>query len=229
MSEAHEEYTEREFIVATDGKSIPMCDMAPPGLLARLLGKSPPSPFAVEAARIIRVESEQVPKRILNHFREVKTKVGSLRYKRNYYATVPTIGPLAMATMSMTTSSGLSSFFAVRTVLRRDGKLIDSGFHGFCSFLAGDDILITMTQARLPRPREGVDRVMLKTEDPEVIVREHRKRMREYEIVPTEAADVVDLTRRQNELDLEEYFEQGLLRLASTGEVSRIRDQAKRK
>lgn len=228
MTNVPEQHNEREFIVASNGVGIPMCDMPSAGLMSKWFSKPEPPKFAVESRRIIRVESEQIPKRILKHFRAQQEKVAPLRYKTNFYATVPTIGPLAISVMSMVTPSGQNAFFSVRTVVRDDGKLIDGGFHGFCSYLSDDDALVTMSNARLPKPREGVDRVIMNTDDPEAIVREHRLRMREYDIVPLEAAQVVDHVRRQNELDLAEYLERELLRPASTGEIARVRDRSRR-
>ncbi|MGB7348017.1 MAG: hypothetical protein WBD20_27580 [Pirellulaceae bacterium] len=219
---------ERELMLCDDGVSIPMHDMVPVGLLGKFLRKTAPSPIAIESRRIIRVESEQVPKRILKHFRDLQKDVGYLKYQSGFLATTPAIGPIAVAMMSMTTPSGQNSFFAVRAVVRKDGELIDTGYHGFCSFLAGDDFLVTMSTARLPKAREGVDRVMMPNDDPESLVREHRKRMRQYTIVPTEADDVVEQFRRQNLLDVSEYLERGLIRPATTGEISRIRASTKR-
>ena len=225
MSEA--EATEREYVVACDGVSIPMCDMRTPGFLAKFFSKNPAPKFAAESRRIIRVESEQVPRRILKHFKELQGKVAPLSYKHNFHATIPVVGPLAISMMSMVTASGQNSFFAVRSVIRSEGKLIDKGFHGFCSFLEDEDLLITMSNAQLPRAREGVDRLIISNDNPEAIVREHRIRMREYKIVPTEPADVVERIRLQNSLDLDDYLERGLLRYASVGELARIRQKSK--
>jgi len=219
---------ERELMVCDDGVSVPMHDMAPVGLLGKFLRKSAPSPFAVESRRIIRVESEQVPKRILKHFKELQKDVSQLKFQPNFLASTPAIGPMAIGMMSMTTPTGKSSFFAVRCVIRSDGDLIDTGYHGFCSFLADDNALITMSTARLPKPREGVHRVMMDSDDPEQLIREHRKRMREYRVVPTEAEGLVDQIRRQTQLDVRDSLNRGLIRSATTGEISRIRASSKR-
>ena len=205
-----------------------MCHMPTAGLFSKLLRKPAAPTFAVESRRIIRVESEQIPRRIMKRFREFQNIVAPLGYKNNFYATVPVIGPLAISMMSMVTSSGQNSFIVVRTVERRDGELIDGGYHGFCSFLAEDDLLMTVSPAQLPKPRDGVDRLVMNDENPETIVREHRIRMRDYDIVATDPAEVVEHIRRQNELDLRDYMERDLLRVATTGEVARIREKAKR-
>ena len=215
-------------MVCDDGVSIPMHDMAPTGLLGKFIRKTVPSPFAVESSRIDRVELEHIPKRIGKQFGVLKKSVEALGYLPNFFATTPTIGPMAIAIMSMSTSSGQNSFWAVQTVLRRDGELIDSGYHGFVSFLPQDAALITMTQARLPKPREGVDRRMIDTENPEMLVREHRKRMRDHVIDPIEAEELVDNIRRQNQLNVDDCVQKGSIRLATSGEISRIRASAKR-
>lgn len=219
---------ERELMLCDDGVSIPMHDMAPSGLLSKWRRKTAPSPFAIESRRIVRVESEQVPKRIWKHFAGLQKELKHLKYLPNFLATTPAIGPIAIAMMSMSTPSGQNSFFAVRTVLRSDGQLIDGGYHGFVSFLSNDHLLLTMTTARLPKPRQGVDRLMLEDENPEKLIREHRKRMREHVIDPTEPDDVVERTRQHNLLDVREYLDRGLIRPAIPGEVSRIRASTKR-
>lgn len=225
MSEA--ETTQREYVVACDGTSIPMCEMPPAGMFSKFLKKSPAPRFAAESRRIIRVESEQVPKRILKHFKELQAEVVPLRYKHNFHATIPVVGPLAISMMSMVTPSGQNSFFAVRAVVRSEGKLEDYGFHGFCSFLEDDDMLVTISSAQLPRARDGIDRQIMNEQKPELIAREHRRRMREYNIVPTDPADVVEKIRRQNSLDLDEYIQRDLLRTATSGEITRIRQKSK--
>ncbi|QDT13541.1 hypothetical protein [Planctomycetes bacterium K23_9] len=230
MGDTHDSGDERELMLCDDGVSIPMHDMAPTGLLGKFLRKPKtiPSPFALESRRIVRVEAEQVPKRIAKHFKGLQKEVGRLTYEPNFYAMTPAIGPIAASMMSMSTPSGQNSFFAVQTIVRTDGKLVDTGYHGFCSFLADHKLLITMTNASLPKARDGVDRLMLDSEDPEAMIREHRKRMRDHIIDPVEPEKLVDLIRDQNCRDVAEYLNRGLIRPATTGEISRIRAKAKR-
>ena len=146
-----------------------------------------------------------------------------LGYQHNFYASVPAVGPIAIGFLALSTSSGQNHFFAVRTATKRGAKIVETGFIGFCSLLGDDDALITQSPARLPKPRVGVDREILKIDDPELILREHRKRMRDYDIKPVEASDLVNRIRRQNELDCDEYLKQGLLRPATQGQISAIR------
>ena len=230
MGDKDDNSEERELMVCDDGVSIPMHDMAPAGLLGKLLRKPKgvPSPFALESRRIMRVDAEQVPKRIAKNFKALQKEVGHLSYEPNFFAMTPAIGPIAVSMMSMATPSGQNSFFAVQTVVRSDGELIDSGYHGFCSFLPKEGLLVTMTTARLPKARAEVDRLMMDVEKPELLVREHRKRMRDHIIDPVEPEQIVDLLREHNRRDVTEYLSRGLIRPATTGEISRIRATAKR-
>ena len=217
-----EDRTAREFIVAADGVSIPMFDMAPPGLFGGFK-KSPQPTFAVESKRLMRVESAQLQERILTPLREIRAALKPLGYQHNFYGSLPAVGAVAIGILAMSTKSGQNYFFAVRTATRRDNKVVQTGFIGFGSLLGDDDSLLTLSPVRLPKPREGVDREILRSEDPEHLLREHRKRMREYTIQPLEATELVNRIRRQNELDCNEYLEQGLLRKASPGQIAAIR------
>jgi hypothetical protein len=221
---------ERELMVCDDGVSIPMHDMAPVGLMGKFLRKpkSVPSAFAIESRRIVRVEAEQVPKRIAKHFKKLQKEVAHLSYEPNFFAATPAVGPVAVSLMSMTSPSGQNSFFAVQSVVRSEGELIDAGYHGFCSFLAKERFLVTMTNAKLPKARDGVDRLMMDVDKPETLVREHRKRMRDHIIDPVEPEQIVDLLREQNRRDVTDYLGRGLIRPATTGEISRIRASVKR-
>jgi hypothetical protein len=221
---------ERQLMLCDDGVSIPMHDMAATGLLGKFLRKpkNVPSPFALESRRIVRVDAEQVPKRVAKHFKELHKEVAQLSYGPNFFAMTPAIGPIAVSMMSMTSPSGQNSFFAVQTVVRCEGELIDAGYHGFCSFLPQDELLVTMTNARLPKARDGVDRLMMDAVKPEALVREHRKRMRDYIIDPVQPEQIIDLLRNQNRKDVTDYLGRGLIRAATTGEISRIRASAKR-
>ncbi len=219
---------ERELMLCDDGVSIPMHDIAPKGLLGKFRRKAAPSPFAIESRRIIRVETEQVPKRILKDFKSLQKSLAELKFQPGFLATTPAIGPIAVALLSMSSPSGQNSFFAVRTVVRSDGELIDRGYHGFCSFLTNDELLVTMSKAQLPKPREAVDRLMMDTDNPETLIREHRKRMRDHTIEPTEVDDVVEKIRQHNLRDVADLLQRGLIRPATTGEISRIRASVKR-
>ena len=218
----------RELLVPCDGVSIPVFGMAPVGLFSKLMRKSVSPTFAVESRRIIRVESEQVPKRIFKHFKVLQKSMTRLSFHPNFFATIPAIGPLAIAMMSMITPSGKSCFLAVRTVIRKEGELVDSGHHGYYSYLDSGEAMVTLSPCQLPKPRAGIHQVILKEEDPEAMLREHRKRMREFKVEPVDAADVVEFVRHHNWLDVNDCVERELIRAANTGEISRIRGKSKR-
>lgn len=228
MTSEDDEKLLRELIVASDGSSIPIFGMAPTGLLSKFLRKPTTPTFAVESRRIIRVESEQMPKRILKHFKKLQNPLTQLSFTHNFFATIPVIGPLGIGMMSMVTPSGLSCFLAVQTVIRKEGKLIDSGHYGFYSYMNADEALVTASPNQLPKPRPGIHQQILKDADPEQMLREHRKRMRDFKVKTVEASDVVELVRHHNKLDVNDCIERDLLRAATNGEISRIRGKSKR-
>ena len=101
----------RELLVACDGVSIPVFGMAPVGLFSKLLRKSVAPTFAVESRRIIRVQSEQVPKRLLKNFKTLQGTMKRLSFHHNFFGTIPAIGPIAVGMMSMITRSGQKLLF----------------------------------------------------------------------------------------------------------------------
>ncbi len=231
------ENNERELFVASDIQSIPafelrpMCNSLFEWLVALVLFKicrmKPPIEFATETRRMVRIEGEQVPKRVMNYFDELRPKLEELGYHMNYYATVPAIGPIAIALMTMSSQDGKCHFFAVRAVVKMNDQIMEDGHFGFGSQLPHDGSLTTISKTKLPKPREGVDRVMIDTDEPEVLLREHRKRMRDQPVINTPATELVAHARRQNLLECEDLLARRVIRPATPGEIHRIRAQRK--
>ena len=228
---------ERELFVATDIRSIPagelrpMCDSLFAWLFAIVVFKifrvKPPVEFATENRRMVRIEGEQVPKRIMRYFKELEEKVEELGFHHNYYATVPAIGPIGVALMTMSSEDGRCHFFAVRAAIKVDTEIMEDGHFGFGSQLPNDGSLTTISKAKLPKPREGVLRVMINTDKPYDLLKEHRKRMRDAPVVVTHASELVEHARRQNLLECEDLLKRGVIRPATPPEIHRIRAMRK--
>ena len=228
---------ERELFVASDLQSIPMFESLPMlGLgqwlsaivLYKLLRVKPPIEFATESRRMMRVDAEQVPKRVMNSFSELRATVEQMGYRLNYYATVPSIGPVVISMMTMSSESGKSHFFAIREVIKTsDNQVVDDGYFGFASKLPDDGSLETISKARLPGPRAGVKRLMISTDSPDQLHREHNKRVKANDVTRVPASEWVDYARKQNLLNVEDFLRRGVIRPATQGEIHRIRAQRK--
>ncbi len=227
---------ERELFVASDIQSIPvfelrpMCSNVVEWLMAIVLFKvcrlKPPVEFATETRRMVRIEAEQVPKRVMKYFDELRPKLEEMGFHVNYYATVPAIGPIAIALMTMSSESGKCHFFAVRAAIKTaNNQVMEDGHFGFGSQLPNDGSLLTISKAKLPKPRPGVERMMINTSDPAVLLREHRNRMKDQPVINTPASELVEHARRQNLLECEDLLARRVIRPATPGEIQRIRAQ----
>lgn len=237
MGNANQHDKERELFVATDIRNIPAFELRPicgslfEWLFAIVMFKifriKPPIEFASENRRMVRIEGEQVPKRIMHYFKELETKVETLGFHHNYYATVPAIGPIAIALMTMSGEDDRCHFFAVRAVTKMNGEIMEDGHFGFGSQLPKDGSLMTISKCKLPKPREGVERLMISTDDPRVLLKEHHKRMRDAPVVVVHASELVEHARRQNLLECEDLLARGIIRPATPPEIHRIRAMRK--
>ena len=226
---------DRELFVASDIQSIPMFELRPmcsnfvEWLMAIVIFKvfraKPPIQFATETRRMMRIESEQVPKRVMKYFDQLRPKLEQLGYRLNYFATVPAIGPIAIALMTMSSESGKCHFFAVRAVIKANDQIMEDGHFGFGSQLPNDGSLTTISKTKLPKPRPGVERLMVATNDPEVLLREHRKRMKDFAVIETSATDLVEHARKQNLLECEDLLARRVIRPATQVEIQKIRAQ----
>ncbi len=229
---------ERELFVASDIQTIPAFELKPMCgslfewlfaiVVFKIFRMKPPVEFATETRRMVRIEGEQVPKRIMHYFDELRPKVESLGYDMNYYATVPAIGPIAIALMTMSSEEdGRCHFFAVRAVIKTNNQIMEDGHFGFGSELPNDGSLTTISKAKLPKPRQGLERLMINTADPKVLLEEHRKRMREHQVVAVHASELTEHAKRQNLLECEDLLARKVIRPATAAEIHRIRAMRK--
>lgn len=234
MSTRTEAENERELFVAGDLNFIPvmelrpLCDGVVQWLTAIAMFKvfrtKSPAFFATETRRLVRIEGEQVPKRIMKYFDSLRPKLERMDYFLNYYATVPAIGPIALALMTMSTrGNGKSHFFVLRAVVKAEGKLNDDGHMGFVSSLANDGSLLTISKTTLPNPRVGVNRKMVPTDDPQKLYSAHRKRIRDAPVVEVAAENLIEVARHQNLLECEDFIKRRVIRPATSGEIAKIR------
>ncbi len=163
----------------------------------------------------------------MNYFDQLRPQLEDKGYRLNYYATVPAIGPIAIALMTMSSDSGKCHFFAVRAVIKMNDQIMEDGHIGFGSQLPGDGSLTTISKTKLPKPRPGVERLMIDTDDPGVLLREHIKRMKDFPVITMSASDLVEHARRQNLLECEDLLKRRVIRPATTVEIQRIRAQRK--
>lgn len=228
---------DRELFVASDIQYIPASELRPmcgslfEWLFAIVVFKvfrvKPPVEFATETRRMVRIESEQVPKRIMHYFDELRPKVEKYEFHMNYYATVPAIGPIAIALMTMSSEDGRCHFFAVRAVIKMNNQIMEDGHFGFGSKLPHDGSLTTISKAKLPKPRAGLDRVMINTDNPKVLLDEHHKRMRNQPITVVHASELIEHARRENLLECEDLLERHVIRPATPAEIHRIKAMRK--
>ena len=235
MSGQPQSKDERELFIATDIGAIPIFELKPmcknfvewgiAVLMFKVFGAKAPITFASENRRLVKVDGKQIPKRVMNYFDTLRPKLEQLGFRTNYYATVPAMGPIAIALFTMSSSSGKCSFFAVRAVMKVEGEINEDGHFGFGSRLPNNGSLTTITKAQLPKPREGLDRVMLKTNDPEKVLVEHRKRMRDKSVIAVPAGELFEYSRQENLLECEDLLARGVIRPARPAEIQKLRLQ----
>jgi hypothetical protein len=123
----------------------------------------------------------------------------------------------------MSSEDGRCHFYCVRAAIKANQGIMEDGHFGFGSQLPHDGSLTTISRAKLPKPREGVDRLMIRTHDPEVLLREHQRRMRDRPVIAMHASELIDHARRQNLLECEDLLARRVIRPATPAEIHRIR------
>ncbi len=226
---------DRELFVMTDFRSIPAAEMRPmignfsqwlSALLAyKILRSKPQIQYVIEARRLVKGDAENVPKRIMKQFAAVRTQLELLNFGPSFFATVPAIGPFSKAIMAMSRPDGQIHCFASHVVSKIDGQVTDEGLLGFTTWLREDASIVTMSAAKLPRPRGGVDRLIVSSDDPEVILKKHRDRIRKLECLPISPADLFAQAEAEQERQTEDLLRRRVIRPATPAEVTRIRTE----
>jgi hypothetical protein len=223
----------RELFVTTDFRSIPAAEIRPMVgsfsqwlsvvLAHKILRSKPRIQYVIEARRLVKGDAENVPKRIMKQFAAVRTQLELLNFGPSFFATIPAIGPVSNAIMAMSRPDGQIHGIASHVVSKADGKVKDEGLLGFTTWLSDQTSIVTMSPAKLPRPRHGVDRLIVNSDGPEVILKKHRERIRKLECLPVSPADLFAQAESEQERQTEDLLRRRVIRLATPAEVTRIR------
>ena len=84
---------------------------------------------------------------------------------------------------------------------------------------------MTTSRTHLPRARPGVDLQSVASEDPPVILKKHRDRMRQLSIENVPPNDLFDRADAENRAQTEDLLRRNVIRLATPAEVTRIRTE----
>ena len=183
--------------------------------------------FACESRRLVRVEPEQVSKRVMKRFNELRPDVEALGLKPNYYASIPAIGKIAVAVMTMSRVDGQVHFFAVQVALQTDDGINDDGHFGFSSHTTDGGLIVTTSPARLPRPRRGVDRLVTATCEPAEVYEKHRRRVRGKPIRAITPDDLFAAAGQETRREADDLQRRRIIRPATPAEIGRIRTQSR--
>jgi hypothetical protein len=194
-------------------------------LAHKILRSKPQIKYVIEARRLVKGEAENVPKRIMKQFAAVRTQLELLNFGPSFFATIPAIGPVSKAIMAMSRPDGQIHCFASHVVSKFDGQVQDESLLGFTTWLSDQKSIVTMSPAKLPRPRDGVDRLIVSSGDPEVILKKHRDRIRKLECLPVSPADLFAQAESEQERQTEDLLRRRVIRLATPAEVTRIRTE----
>lgn len=227
---------ERELFVANDYQTIPAGELRAilPSfaewlsiVARRKLGSVGSSPQHVsELKRWVKGDRRQISKRILKSFESLRDSLSHLAFSPTFYATVPAVGPLTQGIMGMSRSDGTLHVIAHQAVAQVGGKVVDTGHFRFISWLEDETPVITVSRMHAPSPRQGVDQVIVMSDDIETVLKKHRQRARSDELKTVPPSDLFEHAEAENHLTIEDLVQRGVLRLATPGEVARIRNQA---
>ncbi len=223
--------------MTTDFRSIPASELRPmvgglsPWLSAvfahKVLKSKPSIAYAIETRRLVNRDAENVPKRIMKQFAELRSQLELLNFGTSFYATVPALGPISKAVMAMSRPDGQIHCLVSHVVSRIGGEVHDETCLSFTTWISKEKSIVTMSASKLPRPCSGVDRLILNTSDPEVILKKHRDRIRNQKCLPIPAEDLFAHVEIEQDRQTEELLRRGVIRPATQAEVTRIRTEMK--
>jgi hypothetical protein len=228
---------DRELFVTTDIRSIPVRELLPmcggvvqwlTAVLAfKIFRAKSDVTFACESRRLVRVEPEQISRRIMRHFDELRPRIADLGFHLNYYASMPAIGRIAAAVMTMSRADGKIHFFAVRVALQTDNQVNDDGHFGFGSPVSGGGSLVTVSPAKLPTARHGINRLIVGSHDPITVLETHRGRIRDVAIRSVSPRDLFEHAEQETRLEADDLLARRIIRPATAAEVGRIRVESR--
>jgi hypothetical protein len=159
------------------------------------------------------------------HFDDVRSNLEHLSFTPNFDANLPAIGSYVMALMAMSRRDGDVHFVAERVTIQVAGQLIDESNFRFLSWLDDGGILVTTTQTHLPRPRNGLDLSSVVSDDPTLVLKKHRERMRVHHVVNVPPAELFDRLDAENRAQVDDLLRRDIVRRATPAEVARIRTE----
>lgn len=228
---------DRELFVTTDIRSIPVGELLPmcggvaqwlTAVLAfKIFRAKSEVTFACESRRLVHVDPEQISRRIMKHFDELRPRITDLGFHLNYYASMPAIGRIAAAVMTMSRGDGKVHFFAVQVALQTDNEINDDGHFGFVSPVSDGGSLVTVSPARLPRARQGIVRTIVGSRDPVTVLEKHRRRIRDVAIQAVPPNQFFEHAERETRLEAEDLLARRIIRPATAAEIGRIRVESR--
>lgn len=224
---------ERELFVTTDIRSIPAMELLPMCsgisewltaiLVFKILRTKSDAVFACESRRLVKVDVEQVSKRIMKHFDVLRPRVEDLGFTLNYYASMPALGPITAAVMTMSQRNGKIHFFATQVALKANDQINDDGHFGFGTHLQDGGSILTVSPAKLPKPRRGIDRLVMSSDQPLEVLKKHRERIRDAAIENVPPNHLLEYAERETRLEADDLQRRRIIRPATPAEIGRIR------
>lgn len=224
---------ERDYFVVDDLAHIPSAELRAivgglgPWLkirLRRTLARTKFQPsYVIELRRMTR--SKHIPKRMEKHFETLRLDLEHLSFTSNFDASLPAVGPYVTALMAMSRRDGDIHFVAQRVTRQEAGELIDESNFRFLSWLSDGGLLVTTTQTHLPRPRAGLDVLSVISDDPGLVLKKHRERIRKLQVENVPPAELFDRLDAENRNHAEDLLRRDIVRLATPAEVARIRTE----
>lgn len=226
---------DRELFVTNDFRSIPVAEMRPmlgsisewlsAVLIHKILRTKPKIQYVIEACRLVKGDAENVPKRMMKQFAAIRTQLELLNFGPSFFAAIPAIGPVSHAIMAMSRPDGQIHCFASHVVSKIDGRIEDESLLGFTTWRSDQTSIVTMSPTKLARPGDGVDQLIVSSDDPEVILKKHRNRIRKLDFLPILPADLFAHAESEQVRQTQDFLRRRVIRLATPAEVTRIRTE----
>lgn len=225
--------TDRELYVVNDFNTIPVSELhlmfggihewLATILKHKVMRKQTPPAYAIELGRLTKGDAQHISKRILKRFDDLRDRFARLNFFPSFYATFPVIGPHSAAMMAISRRDGQIHGFACQSITQIDGKIHDQGYFGYRTWLEGDTVIETLSNTTLPAASKVVDRIIVSSDDLDIVLKRHRERIRKKEIRSVRSNELFELTDELNRREIKDWAKRGVIRRASSGEVARIR------
>lgn len=223
---------ERIFFVVDEYQSIPIGELRHivggtgawiKSIIGRLLGSKAHPTYAVELRRM--TKTKHIPKRMLKHFESLRSSLTDLSFLPNFEATIPAVGPYVSAIMAMSRRDGDIHFLAHRVTRKVGGELVDEEDFRFVSCLKDGRLMVTSTRNNFPRPRAKIDMIYVTSNDPGILLKKHRERMRQAPVRRVSPNEMYNHLMAENAEYVDNLLNRKIIREATPAEVARIRNE----